>query len=143
MNKFFNNLMWREPGVKFHPLMHAFLFITLVFGVAYSLDPDVFGLHRSPLYEFSEENLNSKVPELWGAALLLTTALNTVTLGTRWKFIGGFTAMLGFLCWLYASIVYAWVGYPLGLFGIAGPNLFFWTWYYMRVKAYHRAPPKL
>lgn len=139
--KYLKRLVYRSEGQLFNPLMHIFLFITLVFGVAFGIAPHVFGADQTVLYAQTLINIGHNASSAWGWGLILVTIGNTVLLATRIRWLGGIVSCCGFMLWLYALITYMATGYWLGSFAAALPNLLFWAWYYFRVKSYHRNPP--
>lgn len=132
----FNRLLYRPDGLRISFSTHLFLFITLMFGIAFVLPPELFATGLSPLSSFSS---GVGVGALWGVGLITVTVLNTIMLLTRIKALASVTGVLGFCLWLYAAFAYAHVGYWLGLLVIALPSVMFWAWYSLIVTQFRNS----
>lgn len=128
-------MRYRPDGQRINFAVHLFFYITLMFGLAFVLPPEWLGTGASELFHFSQVH---GVAFWWGMAMLVTTALNTIMLGTRNTVLAQYAAMVGFLCWAYAFIAYAIQGFWFGLLVGAVPNLAFWIWYYFQTQYYRR-----
>lgn len=126
-----------EQNYKINPLIWPFLFAIIVYGLGFALFPDFYFVNSSSLFQ-SINGVHDWLPVAWGtgAALAGTSALTMVAL--RRSVFGATAAMLGFLVWLFAAILYLINGYILVLLTVACPNLYFWVFYYMRLKWYDR-----
>lgn len=128
--------LWKNPdGTNIKLPTHLFLYITLVFGLAFALPPQLFGMAALELFKFSTVN---NIGFYWGLALLLTTVLNVVMMVTHSKLLGSITGVLGFCCWVYAGFAYIMIGLPFGFLVAALPNIAFWAWYALQVSQWKR-----
>lgn len=78
------------------------------------------------------------IPPIWGALLLFVSIANYFVLAYRLLNLGAATAFIGFLCWMFASIMFAQQANIVILLSVGVPNLWFWVWYYLRVKLYFK-----
>ena len=129
----FKRLITRPDGLPIPLSTHLFFFITLVFGIAFSVPPGIFNTFSSPLWSFST---SAGVAWLWGIGLLTVCALNALMLLTRSRFLASIVGVLGFCLWLYAAFAYFYIGFWLGFFAAALPNAIFWAWYAVQVAKY-------
>ncbi len=126
--------LWLNPdGTSIKFSTHLFFYIAFMFGLAFVLPPQAFGLGVIELFKFSSiHNLSI----LWGLGLLSVTAINTIMLLTRSRILGSIVGVLGFSCWLYAAFAYFILGQPFGFLVVAVPNMLFWGWYTFRISYY-------
>jgi hypothetical protein len=136
MRKFARNLVYRPDGSPINPLAHLFFYITFVFGAAYVFFGDTAPVQASILFIESKSQFNSSVLSIWGVAAIITTMLNTWLIGSENTKNSHWGAMLGFLLWMYAFLVYALGGFWFQLLATAIPNLAFWAWYYFAIIRY-------
>ena len=136
-----NLLNWKKrlylgPDHKPYPVsMHLFLYMTLIFGIAFVIPPAILGTGLTALFQFSASH---DLAILWGMSCIVLTALNTIMLITYNKFLAGFVGILGFCLWTYAAIAYMFVGFPFGLLTIAIPNIVFWANYSFSLTKYKK-----
>lgn len=137
--KYLRRLVWRSEEEIFNPLMHIFFFISLVFGIAFTFYPGFFGADITVLWTLTKIHYGTTlVTSGWGVGLIALTILNTCMLMFRRPWMGGATAGLGFMLWLYAFFTYCLGHFWLGAVATSLPNMLFWVWYYFKVKEYHR-----
>lgn len=123
---------------RVNPLLYPFLFQTFVYGLGFSTFFWWGGVSSSSLFQ-AMLAVHSFIPVVWGGFAVLATLLAVVLFLTRRAgWFGEVASILGFLVWLFAAIIYAMNGFWLVLLTVTGPALFFWTWYYMRVKDLQR-----
>jgi CHASE2 domain-containing sensor protein len=140
MNKYVSRLIYvdKSHNEKVNPLAYPFLIATLLYGVGFFGLGFWQGVALSSLFQ-SLFDLNSILPQVWGILALTASFSAFVTIFTRkTKWWSGIASMTGVLVWLFAGIVYGMYGYWIVLITVAVPNLFFWVWYYFRVRSYER-----
>lgn len=129
----FTRLIIRPDGKNIAFPTHLFLFITLMFGIAFVLPPGVLAAASSPLWTFSSQ---AGVGLWWGWGLIAVSVMNTLMLLTRSVLLARITGALGFCLWLYATFAYLYIGFWLGLLASAIPNVLFWGWYAIQVAKF-------
>lgn len=127
-----------EQRTKINPLIWPFFFAIIVYGMGFALFPDFYFVNSSSLFQ-SLDGVHHWLPRVWGAAGVVAGASALAMVTLRKNFFGATAAMAGFLVWLFAAILYAMNGYLLVFLTVSGPNLYFWVFYYMRLKWYTRA----
>ena len=124
---------------RINPLVWPFFFATFVYGFGFMFGGQWSGVTASSLWQ-AFYALHSFLPAVWGACALLAASLALALILTRkYVHLGDFAAMFGVLVWLFAGFTYALNGYWLVVLTVAGPNLFFWVFYYWRLAWYKRA----
>lgn len=129
-------LTTRPDGMKISFSTHLFFYITLIFGLAFILPPDVLGVATSPLYEFTHAG---PWGFWWGVGLIVVFVANTVMLITRSRRLAGIVGVLGFSLWVFAAFAYIFMGFWFGLLVVAIPSLIFWGWYSITVSQFSRS----
>lgn len=127
----------RPDGTYFNPLVHIFFYITFVFGFSFTFLNDTENIKNVILFAQSEKSIGYFVISVWGVAAMLITIANTYSVVNR-KFSPA-PALLGFMLWLYAGVIYGMTGFYFQLAVVGVPNLIFWGWYYVQIRAYGRA----
>lgn len=118
-----------DSGDYLNPLMHLFLLITLVFGIAFVFFGDTTSVQASVLYMNSAEWFGWNQ---FGLSCLAAMVAHTASfmLRGKWNLYLLPTAMaFGFFAWLYASIIYLDGGFFFQFAVACFPNLLFWVWY--------------
>lgn len=123
--------------VRINPLIWPFFFAIIVYGFGFALFPDFYFVNSSSLFQ-SFDSVHHWLPRVWGAAGVIAGVSALAMVALRRTILGGTAAMFGFLVWLFAAILYAMNGYLLVFLTVSGPNLFFWVYYYIRLKWYLR-----
>lgn len=124
--------------IKINPLFYPFLLATFAYGLGFTAFPWWSGVNSSSLFS-AMSAIQFTLPHLWGIfALLAGIFAMILVLFRRGGWLGETAAMFGFLVWLFAGIVYALGGYWMVFLSVTGPNMYFWGWYYIRVKWYER-----
>jgi len=138
--KYLRRLIWRQEGEFFNPLMHAFLFQTLAFSLAFLFFDWSSSVQESTLYKASLHNFGSEVGNVWGLVGLTVVILNTIMILLRPKrgFLGWTVFAGGMYLWSYAGAVYWLDGYHFQFIVAALPQMFFWLWYGYRMVKYRR-----
>lgn len=122
---------------RINPLVWPFFFAITIYGLGFALFPDFYFVNSSSLFQ-SLAGVHDWLPQIWGAAAFISGASALAMVALRRTILGGTAAMFGFLVWLFAAILYAMNGYLLVFLTVSGPNLFFWVYYYIRLKWYLR-----
>lgn len=134
MNKYVRRLVYftDDGDEKLSPLIYLFLFMTVVYSVAFMFfPPGESNTLYTVLHHFGAD-------KFWAGTGLTVLVLNNITFIWRIPPLSKFVAMLGFLMWLYAVIVtFAYGAAVVGL-AVAVPNLLFWVWYYFKTVEYER-----
>ena len=122
-----------------NPLVYPFLFATIIYGLGFIASP-ILGTAVSTSSLFTAMGaLHNFLPPLWGICALLAGTLGTYCLLTRHtKYISATASMLGVMVWLFATFIYIGNGFFLVTLTVATVNLYFWVWWYIRLKWYQR-----
>lgn len=129
----FNKL--RKPdGDPLEVYHYIFMYITIMFGLSFTLFSSVLNADESVLYKATTIHLTENVTSVWGVACLITVSLVILALYfEKYKWvphaIGGV-----FSCWLYAIIMYATDQFWFGILVGALPNAFYWAYTYIMVS---------
>lgn len=137
MKRFFNRIVYSTPGVYHNPLMHPFLLITAVTGIAFVFFHGTLPVQSSILYQLTVGHLPDYSASIWGIIALLVAAAHVVAIQIRERWLGVLVTWTGTLLWLYAVILFALFGFWLQVFTGGIPNLLFWIWYSLYVRDYH------
>jgi hypothetical protein len=143
MGKRYNSFMdikrltTRPDGRRIAFSTHLFFYISLIFGLAFVLPPDLLEMTTSPLYQFTA---SSGWAFWWGMSLLIVTVANTVMLLTRSTKLASVVGVFGFCLWLFAFFAYWFMGFWFGLFAAAVPSLAFWAWYSFMISRFRGYP---
>jgi len=126
-----------QKGIKINPLVWPFFIAITVYGLGFLFFTPFDWVSTSSLFQ-SFDSLHHWLPQIWGFfAFLSGVAAFTMVLYRR-TFLGGTAAMSGFLVWLFAALLYISNGYYLVAVTVAGVNLYFWVYYYFRLRWYVR-----
>lgn len=119
-----------DPPVEFlNPLAQIFFVIGLVNGFTFT-----FFSHSQAVQAISFTTLAPHVVVPFGIILLILTAVNIWVLAGQHHRLGTAAAMLGFVAWLYMSILYIISGLWLAVVIYPLPQTVFWCWYFFAVK---------
>lgn len=122
---------------KVNPLFYPFLVSTFLYGLGFATLNWWSGVSSSSLFQ-AFFAIHPWLPIIWGVAAVLAATAALVLLLRRKGRFGELAAMFGFLVWLFALIIYAMNGFWLVMATVAAPNLYFWIYYYFKVKWYER-----
>ena len=123
---------WRE----INPLTYPFFLTSLAYSVGFLLGKG----STSSLYQNMVE-VNGAIPELWAIVLLGVVLAAAVTLVVEQEWLGKLASTVGFLAWLFACFMFFLEGNFIIFFAIGLANLFFWVYYYFRVREYRHERP--
>lgn len=127
-----------EETQRINPLFYPFIIATFLYGFGFSLFNWWSGINKSSLYQAMYSTAAS-MPVIWGSMAALASIFAIIlALYRRGGLLGEVAAMFVFLVWLYAAWIYGEGGYWLVMLSVAGPNTYFWAWYYTRVKWWER-----
>lgn len=131
MNKL-QRLRYDAPAEFLNPLAQIFLVINLADAIAF-----LFFSHTAAVQSIGLVGLAGPVlTVVFAVALIALVVLNTALLVTgKWRF-GTAAAMLGFMIWTYATVLYAVGGLWLALIIHPLAQVAFWSWYFFMVKKY-------
>lgn len=127
-----------EESSRVNPLFYPFLVATFFYGLGFGAFSEWDGVSKSSLFQamYADHPL---MPFCWGVLAFFAGAFALILLLTRKRgILGEIAAMFGFLVWMYAAWIYAQGEYWLVLVTVTGPNVYFWGWYYTRVKWWER-----
>lgn len=121
-----------ETGLLFNPLMHLFLYITLVFSVAFVFFGHTETVQQSTLFTESQSTAGNEWVVVWGDVGLLVVGLHIT--GLLLRTVYGLYMLLaaaagGFYLWLWATVIYIQGDLWFQLTAAAIPNILFWSWY--------------
>lgn len=138
-SKFIRRFFWKTDHKRFQAFLPFFALLNLVIGLLFlfgSMIPNIASLKL-----FTALTVILPPPfsgALWGFALIVVFIGHCLEMYYRGKNIGPAVGMTGFLLWCYALYIYLAEGAIMALAGIVSPQLFFWGWYYIQSKMYHR-----
>lgn len=115
--------------------IHFFILPTLAYGIGFLFFPYSETVLKSSLHLTMVSLGDTLLSQVWGAALLLVFVgtMNTMLLKRWW--IAHVSAFTGFLAWMFASLMYLQGSNVMLLFAVSIPNMLFWLWLYLRIKA--------
>lgn len=122
---------------RVNPLIYPFLAATLLYGLGFFLLGDWTGVSTSSLFT-AMSALHNFLPAVWGAMAALAGILGVATIVARKALLGEVPSLLGFSVWAFAAFVYILNSFWLVLLTVALPNLYFWVWWFFRIKWYDR-----
>lgn len=140
MTNYLNRLRFLDSKgkIRVNTLAFPFLFATGAYGIGFALFNKFSGVSKSSLYQAMYE-VGPHIPILWGILAIAAATLAMLLLITRiLGVVGEASSMMGFLVWLYAAFIYLDGGFYLVLITVALPHVYFWGWYYTRVKWWAR-----
>ena len=123
---------------KVNPLFYPFLWATLAYGIGFFFFGFWSGVSSSSLHRSLNETW-PWLPEVWGLALLVGTALCFFVAGSQddKKIVRRIGCGLGMATWGYASLVYFFTGFYLVFASVGLLYLTFWLWFHFKfVKQY-------
>jgi hypothetical protein len=123
---------------KINPLFYPFLWATFVYGLGFVVFGSFNFVSVSSLFQ-AFYTIHPWLPRVWGGFAIVAGAAAMALLLLRHGKWGDIASMFGFLVWLFALIVYALNGFWLVLLTVTVPNLYFWVYYYFKVKWYMRS----
>lgn len=126
-----------DNNTKINALIWPFLFCVTMYGIGFTLFPQFSWVNSSSLFQ-SFFMVHDWLPRIWGIGAVLAGGSAISMMLLRKPFLGGTAAMLGFLVWLFAGILYISNGYILVFLTVSVPNMYFWVFYYFRLKWYIR-----
>lgn len=136
----FNRLTKCNTGQTLNPLMHVFMFITLVFSVGFLIgDPSV---TTTALYTQTAMVGGSAINS-WGLVGIVTLILHTTGMLLRSRLgleMLRLSCFGGFYLWLWASVIYLGAGFYFQFLAAALPNLAFWAWYAWQWRRRYKHP---
>lgn len=136
MANYLRRLLFLDRQTRINPLLYPFLWATGIYGLGFAFLGHWSGVSSSSLYT-AFALVHHWLPALWGFAAVLATILAIALMLTRYSgHLGHAAALLGFLVWVFAGCIYAINGYWLVMLTVAAPNIYFWAFYYLRVKWY-------
>lgn len=121
-----------------NPLMYLFFLETLAWGVAFTFFRESYTVTEAVLYTQTLATFGATAASVWGIAAIAVVVLSLVGICYRKRWLGEMVTLGGFSVWSYATFLYVIDGFLLQFFAIALPNLLFWVWWFLRVKAYNR-----
>ena len=125
--------------MRINPLFYPFLLASFIYGLGFLFGGITgwTGVTSSSLYT-ALYGFHSWLPQIWGVGSTLAGGSALTLMLRRKGAYGEAAAMFGVIVWLFAAITYAMGGYWLVLVTVTGPNLYFWVFYYLRLKWYER-----
>lgn len=138
LKKFWYNLTNISEGKKQNPLMYIFFLETFAYGFAFTFFPDAITVTGTILYQLTAFTFGAAVLSWWGLLAMAVVIGSLVGIYFRKAWLGQTVSIGGFMCWLYALILYATNGFWLQVVAVAATNLLFWAWWYFLIKRYHR-----
>ena len=126
----------KPDGEYINPLAHVFFYITFIFGAAFTFFGYTDTVRTAVLYAQSERQFGSWSLSAWGVCAMIVTVWNTYIIIARKPNSAG--AMLGFMLWLYAVLIYLSGDFYFQILVAAVPNLIFWGWWYIRLRRFFR-----
>jgi hypothetical protein len=129
-------LVWRTDTERLNPLIYPFFLTTLAYGVGFLLFGWWSGVGASSLFQ-TMLSIHSWMPEIWGGLATLVSAGNVwMMIQRKYRWLGEAVSYGAVLLWLFACVCFAMNGVWLVILTVGVPNLWFWLWYYGRVKRY-------
>lgn len=120
-----------DSGETLNPFLHVFMYLTLIFGLAFLFGGGSATLQASVLFQqtmlVGEPWVNA-----WGLIGVAVALLHTVAFLVRGKVgVRLMQACLfgGFYMWCWAGAIYLSGGFVFQFLVAVVPNLFFWSWY--------------
>ena len=139
METLWRRLFFKTNAVRFNPFLPFFTFQNLVIGIFFTLGSYITKINSLVLFEGLDALLPAVLAaNIWGGLLVLVFIGHCVGLYYRSEIICSIVAMTGFVLWLYAFWVYLFSLSILALLAIAIPQLYFWGWYFVKFRRYHK-----
>lgn len=125
-------LLFKDTGEPLNFLMHPFLWVTLLFGVAFVF-PALFGVAGGNLlYQATVAHFGMVGAFVWGTLCLLLTVVNSYFIIYRKWQGASWSALIGEGVWIWSFLVYMLGGFFFQALVLSLPNMYFWGWYYFR-----------
>lgn len=137
MRKLLRRLIWKTPKERFTFFLQVGVLHTFMMGLAFSAFSWVDAIGGLQLFEFTEKYLPAIPGSFWGTLLVLAVLGHVAEMYWRGHGVGAVTAMVGFMCWLYALLAYLLVA-PVSILLVTFWPLCFWAWYYFSALEYRR-----
>ena len=141
MKRFVSHIRYKADGTKVNPLIHVFFFVTLVFGLGFTIFYNEPSVQQSILFSQTISLFGLGQIKFWGALALFTAVGNWWVHGVRLRKAISPFAILGFLLWAFAFFIYLQSGFWFQLFAGALPNMIFWAWLWLDIKRFERDNP--
>lgn len=128
-----------DSGLYLNPLMHVFMFVLLVFTIAYLFFDHTETVEASVLYQ-QTDMVGGVAVNSWGAVGALAIVLHSLGMLIRGKWgmkMLRAAIFAGFYVWLWAAVVYLQDHFWFQFFAAGVPNLAFWTWYAWQYRRRH------
>lgn len=138
MKKYLRRLYMKTETEKFNPFLHVFIIKSFAIGIMFTAFGATDPIHGTILFELTSDYLPDYAGNLWGISLILVTIGHVCEMLFRGRWFGAVTAMLGFVAWLYAAIIYVMNDNYFALIAITGTSIFFYAWYYVSAKEYRQ-----
>lgn len=138
MKKYIRRLYMKTDTAPFNPFLHVFVIKTLVIGMLFTFYASNQKIESLTLFQLTNDYLPNQAGNFWGLALILVVIGHVLEMEFRGKGFGRYTAMLGFMLWLYAAVVYLLNGNWFGIIAITATSIFFYAWYYGSSINYQR-----
>lgn len=136
--KYLRRMYMKTDTIPFSPFLHVFIIKTMVIGILFTLFGASDNVSSTALFKMTTDYLPSFVGNLWGLVLLSVVVLHVLEMQFRGKNFGAWTAMIGFMAWIYAGIVYLIDHNYFAIVSITGSSIFFYIWYYVSAATYRR-----
>jgi hypothetical protein len=138
IQRYLNRLIWKTPTKRFTFFLQIGIIYTIMFGLAFTVFAGTKIVADLQLFEFTSEYLPTMPGNLWGAMLLLVVVGHVCEMMWRGKGIGSITAMVGFMLWFYAMMVYISIGAYASILLVCFWPLCYWVWYYASAITYKK-----
>lgn len=134
------NKLWGKVGRLFDGSkavgpIHFFILPTLFYGVGFLFFPTKEPVVKSSLH-ITMVSLGDKwLPMVWGGVLVLVFLGTLNTMLTKRFYIAHISAFIGFMAWLFATLMYLQSQNYMLMGAVTLPSMLFWLWLYLRIKA--------
>jgi hypothetical protein len=118
-----------KPFVRFvkdAPLVFLFLLTSLSYAVGFTLFGGTEAVGKSSLFK-AMENVDTSIPHLWGAILLVALAFTLGGIYFRRSMVISLAAIAGFMLWLFATLIYALEHNWLTMISVSFTSMCFWA----------------
>ena len=121
--------------IRINPLVWPFLVTIIVYGIGFAFFSHTGWVSSSSLFN-AMRSVHHWLPSIWGVFATASGLSAMAMVLLRKSAFGSIAAMSGFLVWLFSLIMYIFGGYFLVAVAVSGANLYFWTYYYFRLRWY-------
>jgi hypothetical protein len=135
MDKYWNRLIYRNTEDRFPLWLYLTLAYTLSNGMAFTFFGHSKSVSASVLFQLTSNFGGSHFVSLWGLLAIAAVVLTILNLLVRYRPISGLGPTIGYLVWLYATLVYLTHGYLFQMVP-AVIQLAFWLHHHMRLLNY-------